>query len=300
MPLSNTLAGLLSEKALREGLVETEPKRIGLMDLLPFFPVFGDALEVPRVTAANFGSAAWDTGGAAVSDTSAVPTDPNASFPLKLLVTAFKMNFVPEKDYSNVNDQVEVQQRAAVQRLYYKFFETLNVGDNSANPQEFDGLRRLVTSGQTLTARGGAGGIPALRELDQLVGLIKTNGGRPDALYTSRKGYEAIKRAHYRAQVPLGSVERRGAVLPAFDGVPIVVDDQVPDNETANNYTSVYALVLGRNGLYGIVPEGYEKRMVRMDRTFVSGLGQESWVVWWPVGLALEAVTGAARLQQVG
>lgn len=309
MPLSNTSALLLSDQALLKALVEDDPKRIQLAKRMEFHPIAGNRLSVPRVTNASLGTAVWDGGGTSISDTSATPTNPNASFPLKLLVSAFKANFTAEFDMSDQVDQIEVQTIAAVTRVYYKFWETVNIGDNSARPEEFDGLRRLVTTGQTLTARGGAGGIPALRELDQLLGLIRTNGGRPHVLYTSRKGLEAIKRAHYRAQVApetiLTSVPGAGGEpvmvrVPAFEGIPILVDDLVPSDETANGYTSIYALVLGKEGLYGVVPAGYETRMIRAEKTLVDGFGQESWVVWWPVGLALEAATGVARLQQVG
>lgn len=309
MPLTNAQAQLLSEEALLAGLVENDPKRIQLARRLPFYAVGGDRLAVPRVTSGNLGTAVWDTGGTAISDTSAVPSDPDVTFPLKLLVTSFKVNATAEYDMSNVNDQVEVQMVAAVKRLYYKFWETFNTGDNSANPQEFDGLRRLVASGQTVTARDGAGGVPALRELDQLVGKITTNGGRPHVLYTSRKGAEAIRRAHYRASVTPETIEMRiedadgsTRVMPvlAWDGIPVLVDDQVPSDETSNNDTSIYALVLGREGIYGVIPEGFQGRMIRANRALVDGKGQDCWVAYWPVGVALESQGGVARLQQVG
>lgn len=309
MALTNSQAQLLSEEALLSGLVENDPKRIQLARRLPFFAMAGDRLAVPRVTNANLGTAIWDAGGSAVSDTSAIPSDPNVTFPLKLLVTSFKVNTTAEADLSNVNDQVEVQTVAAVKRLYYKFWETFNTGDNSANPQEFDGVRRLVASGQTITARDGAGGIPALRELDQLIGKITTNGGRPHVLYTSRKGAEAIRRAHFKAAVTPEMIDMRiedadgsTRTMPvlAWDGIPILVDDQVPNNETSNNYTSIYALVLGTEGIYGVIPEGFQGRMIKAQRVLVDGKAQDGWVVFWPVGVALEAQGGVARLQQVG
>ncbi|MCE9583169.1 MAG: phage major capsid protein [Planctomycetes bacterium] len=309
MPLTNTQALLLSNDALLAGLVENDPKRIQLSRRLPFYALAGDRLTVPRVTNANLGTALWDAGGTALSDTPAVPNDPNVSFSLKLLATSFKVNYTAEYDMSNVNDQVEVQTVAAVKRLYYKFWETFNTGDNSVNVQEFDGLRRLVVSGQTLTARDGAGGIPALRELDQLIGKITTNGGRPHVFYTSRKGAEAIRRAYYREQVTpetvLMQVEdadgaSRTVSALAFDGIPVVVDDQVPNNETSNSYTSIYALVLGREGIYGVIPRGSEGRMIQAARVLIDGKGQDGWIAYWPVGVALESQAGVARLQQVG
>lgn len=304
MPLTPTQSLLLSNDALLPGLVENEPKRVQLARRLPFRSVAGDRITVPRVTNANLGTAVWDEGGGAISDTPAVPTSPNTSFSLKLLATSFKVNTTADALYSNVNNQAEVQAAAAARRLSYKYWETVNLGDSTANPGEFDGLRVLATSGQTITARDGAGGIPALRELDRLIGKITSNDGRPHVLYTSRKGADAIRRAYYRAQVTPDSVEMavdggRVRVL-AFDGIPVFVDDQVPDDEGSSGQTSIYALVFGTGGLYGVIPRGFEDRMIRAERATVDGKGQEFWVVFWPVGLALECQGGVARLQRVG
>ena len=309
MPLTNAQARLLSNDQKLSSLVENEPKRVQFERRFPFYAIAGDRLTVPRVTAANFGTAIWDAGGSAISDTPAVPTDPNVSFSLKLVVTAFKVNDTTEPIMSAISDQVEVQTVAAIKRLYYKFWETFNVGNSSTNPQEFDGLRQLVPSGQTITARDGAGGIPSLRELDLLVGKILTNGGRPHFLYTSRKGEEAIRRAYYRARVAPEMLDlhvqdadgsaRIISVL-AFDGIPVIVDDQVPCNEGTGSQTSIYALVVGKEGIYGVIPRGFEGRMIRAQRVLVDGKAQDSWVVFWPVSVALESQAGVARIDRVG
>jgi hypothetical protein len=310
MPLTDTQAALLSNDSLLKGLLENDPKRIQLAGLMPFYATSGDRLTIPRVTAANLGTAIWDTGGIAIADTSAIPSSPNIAFPLKLLVTSFRVNGTAELDMSNVNDQVEIQILAAVKRMIYQFWATFNTGNASANPQEFDGLRRLAVSGQTITARGGSGGTPSLSELDQLVGLVKGNGGHPSVLYTSRKGFEAIRRAHWKQGITPETIDvpvadgRTGSPtskIMAFNGLPILVDDNVPNDETANNYTSIYALVLGRgDGVYGIIPEQCKTEMIRAAKTLVDGKGQDTYVVYWPVSIALESETGIARMQQVG
>ncbi|NUN50366.1 MAG: hypothetical protein HUU15_16255 [Candidatus Brocadiae bacterium] len=309
MPLSNTQASLLSDEQLLSNLVENEPKRIQFALRFPFYAIGGDRLTVPRVTAANLGTAVWDEGGSAISDTSAVPSSPNVTFPLKLVATSFKVNDTAEALMSSVNDQVETQSVAAIKRLYYKFWGTFNTGNSSLNPEEFDGLRQLVSSGQTLTARDGAGGIPSLRELDQLVGKITANGGRPHVLYTSRKGAESIRRAYYRAGITpemkattSEDVDGSRREIPglAFDGIPVVVDDLVPNDEGSGSQTSIYALVVGREGLYGVIPRGFGGRMFRIQAGDVDGKGQRSWVVSWPVSVALESQSGVARLQKVG
>lgn len=310
MPLTNDQALRLSNDAFLRGLIENESKRIQMAHLLPFFEIEGDKLTVPRVTSANLGTAVWDAGATAVSDTPAAPTDPNVSFSLKLLISSFKNNYTAQYDMSNVNNQETVQIQAAIRRMLYEFWAKFNLGNTGANPEEFNGLRQLVTGGQTITANGGAGGQPTLAEFDLLVGLIKANDGRPHVLYSSRLGYEAWKRAHYALQtipnefenldVPDAQNGIRIVRVPCWDGIWWVIDDNCPNNETVNNFTSVYALVLGKDGLHGIVPQGTKESMFRVARSLVDGKAQDVEVIYWAVGLALQSEVAVARLQQVG
>lgn len=311
MPLTNAQALLLSNDAFIKGLIENESKRIQMAHLLPFFEIEGDKLTVPRVTSANLGTAVWDAGATAVSDTPAVPTSPNVSFALKLLISSFKNNYTSQYDMSNVNNQETVQIQAAIRRMLYEFWAKYNTGNETANPQEFNGLRQLVTVGQTITANGGAGGQPTLAEFDTLIGLIKANDGRPHVLYSSRKGYESWKKAHYALQTVPNEFENlevpdaqngiRFVRVPCWDGIWWVIDDNVPNDELpSGTNTSVYAIVLGKDGLHGIVPQGTKESMFRVARSLVSGVAQDVEVVSWAVGLALQSEVAVARMQKVG
>ncbi|MCE9583168.1 MAG: hypothetical protein K8T20_11810 [Planctomycetes bacterium] len=310
MPLTNTQALLLSNDAFLQGLVENDPKRIQMSNLLPFFEIDGDKLTIPRVTNANLGTAIWDAGGTAVSDTPAVPTSPNATFSLKLLISAAKTNYTAQYDMSNVNDQEGVQINAAIRRMLYQFWTTLNTGNEGTNPQEFNGLRQLVVAGQTITANAGAGGQPTLAEFDQLMALVKSADGRPTVLYSSRKGFDSWKKAHYALstvpaeyemmEIPVAGGGSRMIKVPCWDGVPWVIDDNVPnDEQPSGTNTSVYALVLGQDGLHGIVPQGTKDSMFRVARTLIDGKAQDTNTLYWAVGLALAAEQAVARLQKV-
>lgn len=310
MPLTNTQALLLSNDAFFRGLTENDPKRIQLAHLLPYHEIDGDKITIPRVTNANLGTATWDAGGTALSDTPAVPTSPNATYSLKLLASAVKNNYTAQYDMSNVNQQDEVQISAAVRRMSYQYFATLNTGNEGSNPQEFNGLRQLVTVGQTITANGGAGGQPTLAEFDQLLSLVKAADGRPTVLYSSQKGFDSWKKAHYainvvpsdfrEMEVPVAGGGSRLVRVPCWYGVPFIVDDNVPnDEQPSGTNTSVYALTLGREGLFGIIPSGTKNSMFRVGKTVVDGKAQDALVIYWAVGLALASETAVARLQKV-
>ncbi|NUN50365.1 MAG: hypothetical protein HUU15_16250 [Candidatus Brocadiae bacterium] len=310
MPLTNTQALLLSNDAFLQGLTENEPRRIQMSHVLEFFEIDGDKLTIPRVTSANLGTAIFDAGGTAVSDTPAVPTSPNPTFSLKLLISMVKTNQTAQYTMSNVNNQEKVALAAAVRRMTYQFWTAFNTGNEGTNPQEFNGLRQLVVAGQTVTANGGAGGVPTLAEFDQLIGKVKASDGHPTVLYTSRKGLEALKKAHYNLnsvpseymdwEVPRPGGGTRTVRTLCWEGVPVIVDDSVPnDEQPGGTSTSVYALALGREGLHGIVPRGTRESMFRVSKSLVDGKAQDQQIVSWAVGLALASEQAIARLEKV-
>lgn len=310
MPLTNAQALLLSNDAYIKGLLEAEPKRIQLSQIFPFFEIDGDKLTVPRVTSANLGTAIFDAGGTAVSDTPAVPTSPDVTYALKLLISSVKSNYTAQYTMSNVNDQEQVQIAAAIRRMMYQFWATFNTGNEGANPQEFNGLQQLATAGQTITANAGAGGVPTLAEFDNLIDLVKSADGRATVLYSNRTGFDAWKKAHYNLnsvptefelmELPAPGGGTRMVKVPCWDGIPWVIDDNVPANEQpAGTSTSVYALVLGQEGLHGIVPSGTKSSMFRVGRSLVDGKAQDNLAIYWAVGLALASDQAIARMKQV-
>ena len=101
-------------------------------------------------------------------------------------------------------------------------------------------------------------------------------------------------------EIPVAGGGTRLIKVPCWDGVPWVVDDNCPDNEQpAGAGTSVYALVLGQEGLYGIVPKATKNSMFRVARTLVDGVAQDNLTLYWSVGLALANDLSIARLEQV-
>jgi hypothetical protein len=79
-----------------------------------------------------------------------------------------------------------------------------------------------------------------------------------------------------------------------------VIDDNVPNNEQpTGTATSVYALLLGRQGVFGIVPKGTGNSLIRVEETCADGRAREYVLVHFAVGLALATPQAIARLQQV-
>jgi hypothetical protein len=311
MPLTKAEGLLLSNDELLAHLLENDGSRIQLAERLPFFPVNGDTLRVERASSSDFGSdPLFDTVPVTVTEGKAVPTSSlEAKFELKLLVQDVIVNDFVAYNQSNVNSQVGVQLEAATRRMLYKFWKAFGTGDTSVNSQEFSGVRKLTPAGQSITTNDTTNYALDLIDLARLVSKVKSNNGRPHVLWTNPLGYKNIQKAYFdkglepeyvMVNVPdsNGGFAQRPCL--AFEGIPIYQDEFYPTNETLggqNNGLSIYAMVLGRGGLYGIVPSSFGQKMIRVKEVLSASSAQTTYRVYWPVGLVLEKEDAIARLQ---
>jgi hypothetical protein len=319
MAIDKTQGLLLSNDELLAHLLENESKRIQLAERLPFFPVNGHALRVERVDSANFGiEPLFDTVPVTVTEGSAVPQSSlEANFELKLLVQDVKVNDYVAYNQSNVNSQTGVQLEAATRRMLYKFWKSFGVGDVTAGSgQEFSGVRKLVIAGQTISANDTTNYYLELIDLARLVALVKANNGRPHVLWTSPSGIKNIQRAYFEkfiepeyvmVNVPDSNGGFTQRPMLAFQGIPIYADEQYPGSAEAGGSgdsvgtftdgTSIYAMTLGRGGLYGIVPASYGTKMIRVKEVLNASTAQTTYRVYWPTSLVLEKADALARLK---
>ncbi len=112
----------------------------------------------------------------------------------------------------------------------------------------------MIPAGQT-TNMGANGGALTLDKLDELIDLVRP--GKPELLVMSkrtRRKLKSLRRAG--GNVLEVNVELFGQRVDVYDGIPIVVDDFVPDNESAGTGTalsSIYALKFGQGaGIMGL------------------------------------------------
>ncbi len=306
MALTNAQALLLSNDQLLAGLLEDEPNRLQFLEMFPYHRVNGDSLRVSRSSAANFGAEGTaDSGNVAPSVSQAVPA--NVSFQLTGLVQDFTVAQLHDLSFSNVNSQSQLQITAAIRRVLYKFARLFIQGD-TATAGEFDGLRKLVTAGQTIQVAAGTG--LKLTHMQDLVTKIKANNGREHVFFASTTGISKLKESYWKsgidpAVVTLNAPDSNGGTKRreclAFDGAPVlnIEDTFQPNNEsysTVTAGTSIWAAVLGPTGLHGIVPESLGERFIRIRRVLESTAATRL-RVYWPVSLVLQTTTALARLQ---
>ncbi len=293
MALTLSEAAKLSNDIVLRGVIETIVKDSPVLQVLPFIDVNGNAVTYNRE--ATMASASWfDVGD---TWTESTPTFTQVTTSLKILGGDADVDQYLARTRSNVQD-VEAAVLELKAKAVRDAFETAFIaGDSAVNAKQFDGLAKLVTTGQTITA--GTNGAPlTLAMLDELIDKVRP--GRPDLLLMSKRTRRQLTQLVRASGAFLETRQNRfGTFQEFYAGIPVGVSDYVPDNETqgtATNCSSVYAVQVGEGRLAGLQGAGG----LTVER--VGALETKDairWRVKWYVGLALFADLAVARLKGI-
>lgn len=262
MPLTNS--NLLTENRLARWLIENSPVKLQIARVWPFFGVAGGQLTYTRANSALTPATApaacepvYDD-----SDTAAAQT-----FDLADYITRYSICFADEDKYKHPNQLDEVEYALALRKLLYAYFQRLDQATGSAAN---GGLRDIIGTGRSVN-RGGAA--LTLDCMDHAFNLVTENDGRPTHIMTSSRGlrtYQSLCRAsgYEPPSVPWkwydpGAGRMVSGEAPAFNGVPIIVNDMmVSAGSAAAADQRIYFMVLGDDGrsgptrgVVGFVPE---------------------------------------------
>jgi site-specific DNA recombinase len=156
----------------------------------------------------------------------------------------------------------------------------------------------LTPAGQTLEMATNGAAI-TLARLDELIDTVKP--GKPEALIMSRRTRRQLKNLR-RTTGPIleTTVAQFGEQVETYEGIPIIVDDFVPDTEVQGSSgavcSSVYALRFGMNvGLMGLEHGGITIETVGELETKDATRHRLKWYT----GLALMSELGVARLKGI-
>ena len=292
MALTKAEAAKLTNDLLLRGVIETIISDSSVLAVLPFMGVTGTAITYNRENAAP--TVAWyDVGDTWAENT---PTFTQVTAPLKILGGDADVDNFLQRTYADPNDLEAEVIALKAKALAYEFSNSFYTGDTSVNAKQFDGLAKVATGGQTITA-GTNGAALTLDLMDQLIDTVKP--GRPDALCMAkrtRRKLSALRRASGNLLETDVDVFGRRALF--YDGIPILVDDFIPTNETQGTEvaaSSIYALKLGRQGLMGLENGGIEVKRVGELETKDASRHR----IKWYVSLALFGTLGLARLKGV-
>lgn len=295
MPLLRADAERLSNNQLVSGVIEEIIKRDAVYALLPFVGtnhkayVYNREGTLPTVSFYDVNSAINE----------GAPTNTQVTVTLKILAHNVDIDKFLSGTMNDSNNQVAEALAGAAKAVDMKFRDTLVNGDVTGDPLSFDGIKKLVTGGQTFAAATNGAAL-TFDMLDQLIDTVLN--GRPDALimrYGTYRALRALMRTSGGMVPEQLKIRNFDGTVPAYDGIPIVLSEYLPGNETqgSSNVTcSIYAARFntsdGLHGIYGEPTAG----------VVVENLGtRESYDAWryrlkWYVSLALKSTKSLARL----
>lgn len=294
MALLRADAERLSNNKLISGVIEEIINRDAVYALLPFTGTNNKAYVYNRektLPTINF-----------VGVSTAIPegtgTTETVTVLLKIIAHHVDVDKFLSGTMNDTNNQVAIQLAFAAKAVDMKFRETMIIGDSVASPLQFDGIRTLCTSAQTLWA-GANGGALTFELLDQLIHQVPN---RPDVLFMRYSTYRALKalmRSLGGTLPEMVKVKDFDKAIPAYDGIPILLTDYLPSNEvrgTAPNTCSIYAArfneIDGLHGLYGDPTAGVVVENIGTREDYDTN----RWRLKWYVALVLKSTKSLARL----
>jgi hypothetical protein len=297
MPLLKVEAQKLSNNQLISGVIEEIIDRDDLFSVLPFSHVNGKAYVYNREN--ELSGADWIDPNEAITESAATFTEVTAY--LRILAGDVDVDKFLQTTMGDHNDQKAIQIASKVKAIGRQFHATLAAGNATSNAKEFDGLPRLVTSAQTISA-GTNGGALTLAMLDELVDAVP-NG--PDVIVMRRGTIRALRgllRATYGTDAVMQMLSNFGRPMLTHNGLPVIMNEFLAPNETqgTNDDTcSVYAVRLnevdGLHGLFGGPNAGF---VVEEIGTVQNKDATRTRVKWY-TGLALKSTRSIARLQGI-
>jgi len=265
MALTLAEGAKLSNDILLQGVVETIVKDSPILQELPFIEIVGNGLtynQEKTLPSIDF----YDVGDTWAEST---PTFEQITANLKIMGGDADVDNFLKATRSNLQDLEAAVIELKAKALRRKFEETFIYGDATANPKQFDGLRKLIdttTASDQLIAAGATGATLTLSMLDELIDVVK--GGKPGMLLMSRRSRRKIN-ALVRAAGGMMETDRDkwGNFTHLWDGIPLGVNDWILDTHTVassletdttgGTCSTIYAVQLGEGALCGLTAPGH-------------------------------------------
>lgn len=297
MALLRTEAEKLSNNDLQRGVIEEIVTLDEVFQILPFMRTEGKAYVYNREATISEGD--FLDPNATVNEGAA--TFVNVVAQLKILAGDVDVDKFLNETMSDTNEQLATQIALKAKALARKWAATFINGDETGTPQEFDGLKNLVTVGQTITGPGANGDAMTLSFLDELADKIPYG---PDAFIMNGI---AIRQFRNLLRTVGGGTDANMLQLKNFDrpvlthnGIPILKNDYILADETKGTTTdamSIYAARMNeQDGVHGIY--GGESAGIRIEN-IGTVQNKDAWRVRvkWYSGLVMKSTLSLARFE---
>mgnify|MGYP006272869937 CR=1 FL=1 len=302
MSLTLLEAAKLVQDPLKRGVIELFPRTSPVLQYLPFFDVNGQAYKY-NIEQTLPGIAFRGINESYTADTGVV--NPQVE-PLYIMGGLSDVDRALVKTQGNVNNLRSIYDAMKAKACALTFTANFFNGDNSDDPNEFDGLKNRLTGDQVVTADSPASGGDTLT-LDLLDQLIDAVQGGPDVLFmnkTMRRKVNELMRSAGQARETVSDVF--GRQIPAYAGIPIGVieddkdgnqilafDEENPGGGTAAS-TSIYAVRFAvAEYVSGLQAGAMDVLDLGLNRTKYETL------IEWICSIAVFHPKAAARLQGI-
>jgi HK97 family phage major capsid protein len=294
MPLLAVEAEKLSIEDRQRGIIEEIIDRDEFFSLVPFAQTIDMTYSYVREKTAAEGE--WFSAYEELEE-SASTFEP-VTVTLKRLAGQVDIDNFQIEVQSNLNDQVAIQLAQKAKGMGRQFRNAIINGDSAVNAKTFDGLKKLTPAAQTMFA-GVDGGAVSFSQLDELKDMVKLGCDAFMMRQGTWRGIRELNRAMGGNMAEHNMYANFGFPVRTFDGVPVIINDYITDNETRGSSsvtTSIYALRLnevdGFHGLFGGPSAGF-----RMEEPgLLHNKDATRWRIKWYAAAALKATHAVARL----
>lgn len=296
MPLLYDVATQLSIEDRQRGVIEEMITDDAIFDLMPFTQVNDETYSYVRE--GELAEGAFVDPYEVLEESASTVT--SHSTKIRRFAGQVDIDNFMDEVQSGLNPQTAIQIAMKAKGMGRQFRKQIIQGSVLADPKGFDGMRALVVADRTLSA-GVNGSAVSFAALDELLDAVPLGA---DALLMRRGTWRAIKslnRAFGGNTADMVALKNFGTV-PAYDGIPVVISEFLPDDEaqgSATNTTSIYAARFNEaDGLHGLYKG--DKAGIRLeDIGVLADKDATRYRLKWYAGMALKATHSLARLRGV-
>ncbi|MBI4289774.1 MAG: phage major capsid protein [Chloroflexi bacterium] len=254
MALTLAEAAKLSNDTLLQGVIETIIYESPVLQALPFIEIVGNGLTYNQENAAAT-AAFYDVGDTWAEST---PTFTQLTANLKILGGDADVDNFLARTRSNIQDLEAAIVQLKAKAVQQKFDDIFISGDTASDAKAFDGIDKLCVAGQTVSM-GASGGTLTLDKLDELIDKVKA--GKPSMLLMSRRSRRKLTSLSRATGSGILETDRNqfGQMVQFYSGIPIGVNDWIPDNKTVGGSTdcsTVYGVQFGEGAVSGLSSPG--------------------------------------------
>jgi HK97 family phage major capsid protein len=246
----------LTNNQFVQGIIDTIVTESAVLQYLPFMELNGNSLIYNQE--ATLSGSSWYAPADTWTEQAVTVTQKTAV--LKILGGDVDVDNFLNQTFRNPNELRAEAIAKKAKAIAYGFNDAFFNGTGASNQPT--GLKNLVTAGQ-IRSLGTNGAAPTLDDFDALIDMVKP--GKPDAIFMGKRTRRGLKKLRRGMNNVLDQdMNQFGQRVEFYDGIPVIVDENIADTETVGTSTDcsrVYAVQFG----YGQGVMGLMNGMIQAD-----------------------------------